>query len=292
MNCSGSDVGAPSHIYIDFLTVTADVGPVTLACWRKSVMTRHWYAAAPRRAALAVSLAALAAPRASAQTGVSGPGAAAAGHVVLLGDSVFDNEAYIAGGPDVVTQLRGHLPVGWRCTLAADGAVVSHVPGQLDRAMQDATHLVVSAGGNDALRQEAVFREPARNVGEALDRLAQVRDRFQRDYKAMLDAVLPRALPTAVCTIYDPRFPDPARQGLAIAGLALFNDVIVREAFARSLALIDLRLVCNEPGDLANPIEPSVQGGGKIAAAIMRLMTERCSPTGRPVIVTGSQLGG
>lgn len=256
-------------------------------------MTGLWYAAVPHRAALAVSLAALAAPRASAQTGASGPGAAAAGHVVLLGDSVFDNEAYIAGGPDVVTQLRGCLPAGWRCTLAAvEGAVVSHVPGQLNRAVQDATHLVVSAGGNDALRQEAVLREPAHSVAEALGRLAQLRDRFQQDYRAMLDAMLPRALPTAVCTIYDPRFPDSARQGLAIAGLALFNDVIVREAFARSLALIDLRLVCSEPEDLANPIEPSVRGGGKIAAAITRLMTEHCFPTRRPVIVTGTQPGG
>lgn len=256
-------------------------------------MTGLWHGAAPRRAALAVSLAALTARRAIAQTGASGPGAAAAGHVVLLGDSVFNNEAYIAGGPDVVTQLRGRLPVGWRCTLAAvDGAVVSDVPRQLNRAVQDATHLVISAGGNDALRQEAVLREPARSVGEALARLAQVRDRFQQDYRAMLDAMPPRALPTAVCTIYDPRFPDLARQRLAVAGLALFNDVIVREAFARNLALIDLRLVGNELGDLANPIEPSVQGGGKIAAAIARLMTEHGSTTRRRVVVTGTQPGG
>ena len=251
-------------------------------------MTTPRNAAAPRRAALAVSLAALAAPRAAAQAGASGPGAAA-GHVVLLGDSIFDNKAYIAGGPDVAAQLRGRLPVGWRCTLAAvDGAVTSDVQRQLDRAARDATHLVASAGGNDALRQEAVLREPAWSVGEALARLSQVRDRFQQDYRAMLDAIQPRMLPTAVCTIYDPRFPDPARQRLAIAGLALFNDVIAREAFARGLTLIDLRLVCDAPGDLANPIEPSVQGGGKIAAAIARFMAEHWPIQGRPGVVTGA----
>jgi len=27
-------------------------------------------------------------------------------HIVLLGDSVFDNAAYVGGGPDVVRQLR------------------------------------------------------------------------------------------------------------------------------------------------------------------------------------------
>lgn len=30
---------------------------------------------------------------------------AATGHVVLLGDSIFDNAAYVRGGPDVVAQL-------------------------------------------------------------------------------------------------------------------------------------------------------------------------------------------
>jgi hypothetical protein len=35
------------------------------------------------------------------------------GHLVLLGDSVFDNAAYVGGGPDVVAQLRARLPTGW-----------------------------------------------------------------------------------------------------------------------------------------------------------------------------------
>lgn len=102
----------------------------------------------------------------------------------------------------------------------------------------------------------------------------------------MLDAMLTRALPTAVCTIYDPRFPDPARQRLAVVGLTLFNDVIAREAFARGLTLIDLRLVCDEPADLANPIEPSVQGGRKIAAAITRVITEQRPVAGKSAVVT------
>ena len=38
-------------------------------------------------------------------------------HVVLLGDSIFDNAAYTNGGPDVVTQLRELLPAGWHATL-------------------------------------------------------------------------------------------------------------------------------------------------------------------------------
>ena len=56
----------------------------------------------------------------------------------------------------------------------------------------------------------------------------------------------------------------------ARTGLMLFNDVILRVAFERALAVIDLRLVCNEPADYANPIEPSGRGGQKIARAIAR----------------------
>jgi hypothetical protein len=48
--------------------------------------------------------------------------------VVLLGDSVFDNAAYIDHGPDVVTQLRHSLPAGWEATLlAADGSVIAGI---------------------------------------------------------------------------------------------------------------------------------------------------------------------
>jgi hypothetical protein len=77
-------------------------------------------------------------------------------------------------------------------------------------------------------------------------------------------------LPAALCTIYDPRFTEPLRHRLALAGTARFNDVTGREVFACGLALIDLRLVGDEAADFANAIEPSAHGGAKIAAAIAR----------------------
>ena len=49
-------------------------------------------------------------------------------HIVLLGDLVFDNGAYIGKGPDVVTQLKAVLPTGGKATLlAVDGSVTSGV---------------------------------------------------------------------------------------------------------------------------------------------------------------------
>ncbi len=37
-------------------------------------------------------------------------------HVVLLGDSNFDNARYVPGEPAVVEQLRRSLPRGWHAT--------------------------------------------------------------------------------------------------------------------------------------------------------------------------------
>ena len=199
-------------------------------------------------------------------------------HVVLLGDSIFDNAAYVAGGVDVVTHLRDGLPEGSRASLlAVDGAVVGGVARQLDRVPADATELVISAGGNDALGASGVLRQPARSVADAVAALAAVQAGFAAGYEGMLDAALARGLPTAICTIYDANYPEPDRR-VIVAALALFNDAITRAAFARGLSLIDLRLICDRPEDYANPIEPSVRGGAKIAAAIASLQDVQSRP--------------
>jgi lysophospholipase L1-like esterase len=195
-------------------------------------------------------------------------------HVVLLGDSIFDNQAYVGDGPDVIVQVSETLPSGWTATLAArDGAMTADIKGQLKTMPSDATHLVVSIGGNDALQEKALIEEKARSVAEVLDKLAKIKAAFKKDYGAMLDGVLARKLPTAVCTIYEARYDDPTTRKIAGAGLTIFNDVIMREAFARGVPVIDLRLMFDDDDDYANDIEPSVKGGAKIARAIATLVT-------------------
>ena len=82
-------------------------------------------------------------------------------HVVLLGDSIFDNARYVPGRPAVIEQVRQALPGGWRASLlAVDGHVTGDVAGQLRGLPADATHLVVSAGGNDALGSGWVMDTP------------------------------------------------------------------------------------------------------------------------------------
>ena len=193
------------------------------------------------------------------------------GHIVLLGDSIFDNGVYVPGEPDVVRQLRSVLPPGWQASLlAVDGAVSGDVRRQLGRLPAEASLLVVSAGGNDALGASPLLGQAVRSVGEGVALLAESQRDFAERYNAMVDAVTAKKLPTALCTIYDANYSPPQGQVIT-AALSLFNDVITRAAFARALPLIDLRLICDRPEDYANPIEPSARGGQKIADAIAAL---------------------
>ena len=210
------------------------------------------------------------------------------GHIVLLGDSIFDNGVYVRGGPDVVAQLREVLPQGWSATLrAVDGAVTRSVASQLGRLPGDASHLVVSVGGNDALGESHILGQTVRMVGEGVMMLAQAQERFATNYQEMLEGVLAAGLPTAICTIYDTP-PSAPNHRVIKAALALFNDVITRAAFSRGLPLIDLRLICDEEGDYANPIEPSVQGGAKMAAAITELCVGGSDAAKRSVVIAQS----
>ena len=225
---------------------------------------------APNRRTLLASMALLAGASALPARAEKG----AAMNVVLLGDSIFDNKAYVGDGPDVIKQLGALLPAGSTATLAArDGSTTADIETQLAAMPSDATHLVVSVGGNNALEEKGLIEEKAHSVAEVLDKLAKIKAAFKKDYAAMLEGVLARKLPTAICTIYEARYQDPMTRAIAATGLSVFNDVILREAFSRGLPVIDLRLVFVDDADYANDIEPSVQGGAKIAKAIATVVT-------------------
>ena len=205
-------------------------------------------------------------------------------HIILLGDSIFDNAVYVNGGLDVITHLRQQIPPGWKASLkAVDGSVVENVRKQAFDVPADATHIFVSAGGNDAILNADVLQMNVSSSAEVFDRLADLASTFQYHYREMLQAVLKLNRLAAVCTIYYPRIPEAFAQKIAVAALATFNDVIIRQAFLVGIPLIDLRLVCNEDSDYANEIEPSEAGGKKIASVIARVVREHDFKNEKPV---------
>lgn len=196
-------------------------------------------------------------------------------HIVLLGDSIFDNAPYTQGGPDVISQVRQLLPAESRASLlAVDGATTDDIPSQLKR-MPDASHLVLSVGGNNALMNSSILHTPADSTTQALTALANVSRGFEEKYRHVVELCRKPRLPLALCTIYNGCFPDREFQRIISTALMVFNDVILRVAFEFGLPVIDLRFVCSSPADYANPIEPSSVGGAKIARAIVGLVSRR-----------------
>ena len=156
-------------------------------------------------------------------------------HVVLIGDSIFDNAVYTRGGPDVVSQVRSLLPRGWEATLlAVDGSTTDQVVGQLGRLPSAATHLVLSVGGNNALQHLGILKAPSKSIAKSVEVLADIASDFEKRYRTVIAACLETARPLAVCTIYNGYFDDRSFQRIASATLTLFNDAIIRVAMSIS----------------------------------------------------------
>ncbi|MFL6548140.1 MAG: SGNH/GDSL hydrolase family protein [Povalibacter sp.] len=199
-------------------------------------------------------------------------------HIVLFGDSIFDNAAYVGGGPAVIDHLRRILPAGNKATLlAVDGAVTSDIPRQVRSTPDDATHLVVSMGGNDALGRSEILDTPSKSTADTFRMLARIIDEFENNYRQALTACLRKNLPVTVCTIYNGNFGDADYQLRVNVALATFDDAIVRIAREKQCSVIELRHVCTSREDYANPIEPSASGGAKIAESIKRTILDQRS---------------
>ena len=195
-------------------------------------------------------------------------------HVVLAGDSIFDNAVYVPGKPSVIEQLVAELGDRGRAKLLArDGDVTRDVKDQLEGLPADATHVVVSVGGNDALQHIDLLDKPVESAAALLGELATAHATFRASYTAMLDALRRCGLPALVCTVYDSNF-GPPRKRLADVALTVFNDVILRCAGAAGVPVLDLRRIFTAPADYANPIEPSDRGGAKLVAAIVTALDE------------------
>ena len=89
----------------------------------------------------------------------------------------------------------------------------------------------------------------------------------------MLAGVVSLKKPMAVCTIYDSV---PDLNAIQRSALAIFNEIILREAAKNKIPVIDLRIICTEPVDYSpiSSIEPSAIGGKKIVTAIGDMLAQ------------------
>ncbi len=193
-------------------------------------------------------------------------------HVVLVGDSIFDNDTYVPGGPGVIVQLNRALPSGWRATkLAVDGDKIEDVRRQVRTLPAGATDLIISVGGNDALGHSALLGQ-VRSSADLPTILYGPLAEFRSKYAAMLDLLTPISVRLQVCTIYTAiPFQEPRWRALAPAAIGAFNQVILGEARERGVSVLRIDELCTDVDDYSalSPIEPSQKGGQKIVDLIV-----------------------
>ena len=195
-------------------------------------------------------------------------------HIVLIGDSIFDNAGYVDEGDSVIEQLSRKLADHIKATLlAVDGDVTDDVYAQLENLPDNTTHAFISCGGNDALRIASVLNKPIESVGHAMDVFTEIKNQFEERYSTMVRAVCNKVENVTICTVHD-SIPEYTER--ALTALSMFNEVILKEAFRVNAPVIDLRLVCNEAKDysLVSPIEPSKHGAKKISDLIIKVTQE------------------
>ncbi|KAJ3042727.1 hypothetical protein HDV00_006784 [Rhizophlyctis rosea] len=217
-------------------------------------------------------------------------------------DSIFDNGVYVSPDASVSDHIKNYLSKSMGCKvtlLARDGATLSGISSQLARLPSDTTHVFISAGGNDALGELHRLRQPTKNLREALVVLGDIRSQFEKEYSNTNKSVKSKAPKSAtgkpkvaVCNIYNPRpdakgtprmhpemggveegdaWKDPEQIAMEV-GLSLYNDVIWAVAAREGIPVINVREMFCEAADYSTPIEPGVQGGGKLARAILRVV--------------------
>jgi hypothetical protein len=198
-------------------------------------------------------------------------------HLVLAGDSIFDNDGYVLGEAGVIEQLRCTLPSACSASkVAVDGDCIKHVKDQLADVPSNATDLIVSVGGNDARFHSALLSK-IKHANDLDTLLSVPLAEFTSDYKLMLDAAKATGLKVYVCTIYTAvPFEDRIWRQFAPLAIGKFNEVIVAEASAHGIPVLHLQEVCTETNDFSavSPIEPSNQGGQKIVNHIVEMVLE------------------
>lgn len=185
--------------------------------------------------------------------------------IVLLGDSILNNEHYVSFSDTVFAHLKeeagkASVPV---FQYAEDNALMTDVSQQIelmtgvDRFNTPSAKVVLSVGGNHLLNKRP-FQLSATVVDELFSQWKEV--------LAKLKTRLPNAS-VLVLNIYEPSNPLFSRYTPFIAQ---WNQLVAKNAdnAGQTYDVVDVHALLNSADDFVADVEPSASGGKKIASAI------------------------
>ena len=197
-------------------------------------------------------------------------------HLALLGDAL-QNIDLGEGTPETALVPQPRNP--WKLTIVQPDDVLER--GPTSAVPRDASHIGVAVDGGWAIETSGLLTGSALSIRGALETLGSAADEFDSVFARLIDAALETGLPTIVCTLVPARHVEPIRQQVAATALAIFNDRILKRAFASRLSVVELRLVCDEDGDYATETLLSRTGVRKVANVARSALYEISREPGR-----------
>jgi hypothetical protein len=189
-------------------------------------------------------------------------------NLFLIGDSMLNNQLYVADGDSVYhkvrdqTRARVHL-------LAKDDAVITEMYSQLHkippRFDNEDTYVCVSAGGNNLLNMQSLIYTNSfkKDSQEEMD------DIF-KEYTKFISAIKMR-LPDATLLLMNLYYPPsmPHLKTVVAYWNGLLNNTFSNDSVTKNIRVIEVDKVFTEPTDFVSRIEPSSEGGEKLSKLIL-----------------------
>tara|TARA_Y100000591_G_scaffold315615_1_gene323383 strand:- start:140 stop:850 length:711 start_codon:yes stop_codon:yes gene_type:complete len=226
-------------------------------------------------------------------------------NIFLLGDSIIDNKSYVQDGELEVAEHLRYLTTKDENSdnetkikkIAIDGFTMSDlIENSLNTEdLGEATHIVVSIGGNDLLHNISFLQttsdlsrimgkgamigkwgakelNPTRNkVFE--ETYFEIIQPFKQQYETIVANLSNHRANLLLCTVYEGDLVDSDEFSDVINSsktmVSIFNDIVYRTANKFNVDVLELRNIFTSPQDYANPIEPSHIGGEKLAQEII-----------------------
>lgn len=178
--------------------------------------------------------------------------------IILLGDSVFNNNSYVEKGKAVNELLQKNtLENTSIICLARNDSTINNVYQQLENVNIDLNDKLItvflSVGGNDIINLQQ----------QNLD------DTFEK-YKTLIGAITTK-LPNVKLVLLNIYYPANTSKYDSLIDKWNTNIHLEYESNNKNIYILDLANLLKEPSDFVFDIEPSITGGEKIVNKILNI---------------------
>jgi len=222
---------------------------ITLACVAIGMAVHNWFVPDPRSESI--------------KEGLDQPK-----NLFLIGDSMLNNQLYVADGDSVYHKLRDQTKARVHL-LAKDDAVITEMYSQLHkippRFDNENTFVCVSAGGNNLLNMQSLIYTTSFKADSR-----EETDFIFKEYTKFISAIKMR-LPDATLLLLNLYYPPsmPHLKPIVDYWNELLSNTFTNDSITKHIRVIEIDKDFTEPTDFVSRIEPSSEGGDKLSKRIL-----------------------